>query len=113
MNSDQAILSVQGLRKRFGTLDAVNGLDFSVPQGCVCGFLGRNGAGKSTTIKILLGMMHADGGEGYIFGESIGAEAASVRIRRRTGFVAEVKEFYTRFTFTSWPRLDSNACSRR
>jgi ABC-type multidrug transport system ATPase subunit len=94
MNSDQAIMAVQGLRKRFGSIDAVNGLDFTVPQGCVCGFLGRNGAGKTTTIKVLLGMMHADGGEGRIFGEPIGDEAASVRIRQRTGFVAEVKEFY-------------------
>jgi ABC-2 type transport system ATP-binding protein len=94
MSSNQAIMSVQGLRKRFGAIEAVDGLDFTVPQGCVCGFLGRNGAGKSTTIKMLLGMMHADGGEGHIFGEPIGADAANVRIRQRTGFVAEVKEFY-------------------
>lgn len=94
MNSDQAIIAVQGLRKRFGATDAVNGVDFTVPQGCVCGFLGRNGAGKTITIKMLLGMMHADGGEARIFGEPIGTEAASVRVRQRTGFVAEVKEFY-------------------
>lgn len=94
MNSDQAIIAVQGLRKRFGATDAVNGLNFTVPRGCVCGFLGRNGAGKTTTIKMLLGMTHADGGEGRIFGEPIGTEAASVRIRQRTGFVGEVKEFY-------------------
>jgi ABC-2 type transport system ATP-binding protein len=94
MNSDQAIMSVRGLRKRFGAIEAVNGLDFTVPRGCVCGFLGRNGAGKTTTIKMLLGMMHADGGEGRIFEEPIGTEAASVRIRQRTGFVGEVKEFY-------------------
>jgi ABC-2 type transport system ATP-binding protein len=91
---DQAIMAVQGLRKRFGAMDAVNGLNFTVPRGCICGFLGRNGAGKTTTIKMLLGMTHADGGEGRIFGEPIGTEAASVRIRQRTGFVGEVKEFY-------------------
>lgn len=94
MTMDQAIMAVQGLRKRFGAMDAVNGLNFAVPRGCVCGFLGRNGAGKTTTIKMLLGRTHADGGEGRIFGEPIGTEAASVRIRQRTGFVAEVKEFY-------------------
>jgi ABC-2 type transport system ATP-binding protein len=94
MNADQDMIVVQGLRKRFGAFDAVDGLDFIVPQGSVCGFLGRNGAGKTTTIKMLLGMMHADGGEGRIFGKPIGAEAASVCIRQRTGFVAEVKEFY-------------------
>jgi ABC-2 type transport system ATP-binding protein len=94
MNSDRAIMSVRGLRKRFGAIEAVNGLDFTVPRGCVCGFLGRNGAGKTTTLKMLLGMTHADGGEGHIFEEPIGVEAASVRIRQRTGFVGEVKEFY-------------------
>jgi ABC-2 type transport system ATP-binding protein len=94
MNSNQYVITVQGLRKRFGTTDAVNGLDFNVPEGCVCGFLGRNGAGKTTTIKMLLGMMHPDGGEGRIFGEPIGADEANVRIRQRTGFVGEVKEFY-------------------
>ena len=94
MNSDQAIMCVRGLKKRFGGIEAVNGLDFTVPQGCVYGFLGRNGAGKTTTIKMLLGMTHADGGEGRIFDESIDSEGASVRIRRRTGFVSEVKEFY-------------------
>jgi ABC-2 type transport system ATP-binding protein len=94
MNSDQAIMSVRGLRKRFGAIEAVNGLDFTVARGSVCGFLGRNGAGKTTTIKMLLGMMHADGGEGHIFDEPIGVEGASVRIRQRTGFVGEVKDFY-------------------
>lgn len=94
MNSDRAIMSVRGLRKRFGPTNAVNGVDFTVPRGCTCGFLGRNGAGKTTTIKMLLGMTHPDGGEGRIFDEPIGAEAASVRIRQRTGFVSEVKEFY-------------------
>lgn len=94
MPENQAIVAAAGLRKRFGAVDAVNGLDFTVPRGSVCGFLGRNGAGKTTTIKMLLGMTHPDAGEGRIFGEPIGAEAANVRIRQRTGFVAEVKEFY-------------------
>jgi ABC-2 type transport system ATP-binding protein len=94
MNSEEAVIAVRDLRKRLGSTDAVAGLDFSVPEGSICGFLGRNGAGKTTTIKMLLGMMHPDHGGGSIFGESIDDEAANVRIRRRVGFVAEVKEFY-------------------
>jgi ABC-2 type transport system ATP-binding protein len=94
MSSDQAIMAVHGLRKRLGDIEAVDGLDFDVPHGCICGFLGRNGAGKTTTIKMLLGMMHADAGQAQIFGEPVDDEAANVRIRQRTGFVAEVKEFY-------------------
>jgi ABC-2 type transport system ATP-binding protein len=94
MNSEEAVIAVRDLRKRLGSADAVAGLDFSVPEGSICGFLGRNGAGKTTTIKMLLGMMHPDHGGGSIFGEPIDDEAANVRIRSRVGFVAEVKEFY-------------------
>jgi ABC-2 type transport system ATP-binding protein len=94
MHSESALISAEGLRKRLGNVDAVAGLGLTVPCGSICGFLGRNGAGKTTTIKMLMGMTHPDSGEGRIFGESIGDEVASVRIRRRTGFVAEVKEFY-------------------
>jgi ABC-2 type transport system ATP-binding protein len=94
MNSEEPVIAVRDLRKRLGGADAVAGLEFSVPNGSICGFLGRNGAGKTTTIKMLMGMMHPDHGEGSVFGEPIGDEAASVRIRQRVGFVTEVKEFY-------------------
>ncbi|MGH9448512.1 MAG: ABC transporter ATP-binding protein, partial [Terriglobia bacterium] len=94
MSLENPIIAVQALRKRLGSIDAVAGLDLSVPEGSICGFLGRNGAGKTTTIKMLLGMTHPDSGEASVFGEPIEDEAANVRIRRRTGFVTEVKEFY-------------------
>jgi ABC-2 type transport system ATP-binding protein len=94
MHSKSPVISAEGLRKRLGSVHAVAGLDFTVPTGSICGFLGRNGAGKTTTIKMLMGMTHPDGGEGRIFGEPIDDEIASARIRSRTGFVAEVKEFY-------------------
>jgi ABC-type multidrug transport system ATPase subunit len=55
MDSGQPVIAVRDLRKRLGSIDAVAGLDFSVPEGSICGFLGRNGAGKTTTIKMLLG----------------------------------------------------------
>jgi ABC-2 type transport system ATP-binding protein len=94
MRSANPVISVQCLRKRLGAVDAVDGLDFTVPQGSVCGFLGRNGAGKTTTIKMLLGMMRADSGRGWIFGQPIDQEIASADTRQRAAYVAEVKEFY-------------------
>jgi ABC-2 type transport system ATP-binding protein len=94
VHSDQAIIAAEGLKKQMGSVQAVAGLDLAVPRGSVCGFLGRNGAGKTTTIKMLMGMARPDGGRARIFGEPVEDELASVRIRRRTGFVAEVKEFY-------------------
>jgi ABC-2 type transport system ATP-binding protein len=98
MNSEPPVISAEGLRKRLGSVNAVAGLHFTVPRGSISGFLGRNGAGKTTTIKMLMGMTRPDSGTGRVFGEPIGDEVASVRIRRKTGFVAEVKEFYPLLT---------------
>lgn len=98
MHSEPPAISAAGLRKRQGSVDAVAGLDLTVPQGSICGFLGRNGAGKTATIKMLMGMTRPDGGQGRIFGEPVDDEISSARIRRKTGFVAEVKEFYPFFT---------------
>ncbi|ASB49832.1 ABC transporter ATP-binding protein [Alkalitalea saponilacus] len=58
----QEILKVEGLRKRFKDIDAVNKISFSVAEGDVFAFLGPNGAGKTTTIRILMDIIHADEG---------------------------------------------------
>jgi ABC-2 type transport system ATP-binding protein len=55
-------LVVAGLRKRFGRIQALDGLDLEIPSGHVFGFLGANGAGKTTTMRIALGVLHADAG---------------------------------------------------
>jgi ABC-2 type transport system ATP-binding protein len=55
-------LTVDGLVKQFGPVQALNGLGFEVPEGHVFGFLGSNGAGKTTTMRIALGVLRADGG---------------------------------------------------
>ena len=80
MNNAQAI----GLTKRFGdfTLDRVS---FTVPEGCVVGFIGENGAGKSTTIKCLLGLVNPDGGKAEVFGKP--AETLSKEEKNRIGAV--------------------------
>jgi ABC-2 type transport system ATP-binding protein len=55
-------LIIEGLQKRFGTVQALDGISFSVQPGEVFGFLGANGAGKTTTMRIVLGLMRADSG---------------------------------------------------
>ena len=110
--ADQPVIDVAGLRKDYGPIAAVRGLDLQVPRGSICGFLGRNGAGKTTTIKVLLGMAHPSGGSARVFGLAADAPDASVEIRRRTGFVSEDKELYdymtvdeiVRFTAGFYPR---------
>ena len=56
------VLEVQGLTKHYPAF-TLNGVSFAVPEGAVMGFIGRNGAGKSTTLKSILGMVHPDAGE--------------------------------------------------
>ncbi|MFG2651872.1 ABC transporter ATP-binding protein [Streptomyces sp. NPDC048436] len=64
----EATIEVRGLRKRFGSVTAVDGLSFTVPPGQVTGFVGPNGAGKSTTMRIVLGLDSADEGTALIGG---------------------------------------------
>jgi ABC-2 type transport system ATP-binding protein len=97
MTTELAI-ETKALVKRYGSVEAVGGLDLAVPRGSIYGFLGRNGAGKSTTIKMLLGMARPTAGAGSVLGESIAEARASVEIRRRTGFVSEDKGLYDYMT---------------
>ena len=61
-------LGVRGLRKRYGSIVALDGLDLSVPRGLVYGFLGPNGAGKTTTMRLLAGLIRPDAGSIELFG---------------------------------------------
>ena len=66
--TDGLALATRGLRKRYCSRRALDGLDLSVPTGVVYGFLGPNGAGKTTTMRVLTGLIHADGGTVEVLG---------------------------------------------
>jgi ABC-2 type transport system ATP-binding protein len=89
-----AVITTSGLTKYYGDFCAVDNLDLNVPEGSICGFLGQNGAGKSTTIKMLLGMVRPTSGEGSILDYNILDEKQSVAIRKRVAYVAEDKRLY-------------------
>src|SRR5690242_10874057 len=93
-----SVIETHDLRKSYGKTDVVRGLSFSVREGSVSAFLGQNGAGKSSTIKMLLGMTRPTSGRGSIFGHSIDNESESLQIRQRTAFVAEDKRLYDYMT---------------
>jgi len=84
-------LEVVGIRKRFGDLRAVDDLSFDVRRGEVFGFVGSNGAGKSTTMRIVLGVLRADGGEVRFAGKPLDFAA-----RRRIGYMPEERGLYPR-----------------
>ena len=96
--ADAFVVETTDLRKSYDGVEALRGLTLSVPAGSICGFLGRTGAGKTTTIKILLGMARPTAGRATVFGLPADSPAASVDIRRRTGFVGDDKGLYDSMT---------------
>jgi ABC-2 type transport system ATP-binding protein len=88
------IIETVGLAKRYKKVVALDGLSLAVPAGSIYGLLGQNGAGKTTAIKILMGMVHPSGGVATIFGLPADQSAASVAIRQRTGFVNDERDLY-------------------
>ncbi len=78
---------MEDLRKRFGSTEALAGIDLSVPAGSVLGLLGPNGAGKTTTVRILTTLLRADGGRARVAGVDVARDPAGVR--RRIGLVGQ------------------------
>jgi ABC-2 type transport system ATP-binding protein len=110
--ADPFIIETTELRKHYDGVEALRGLSLQVPAGSIYGFLGRNGAGKTTAIKVLLGMARPTSGRARVFGLPADEDEASLDIRRRTGFVSDEKDLYdymtveeiTRFTAAFFPR---------
>lgn len=94
-HSGDPSVEVRGLRKAFGTVQALDGLDLTVEPGQVAGFLGPNGAGKSTTIRVLLGLLRADSGTARLFGRD--PWSGAVDLHRRLAYVPG--------DVTLWPQL--------
>jgi ABC-2 type transport system ATP-binding protein len=85
-------ISATGLTKRYGGTLAVDRLDLAVPEGAVYALLGGNGAGKSTTIKMLCGLVPPDAGRAVVLGRD--AWAAGASLRHEVGYVPERPKFY-------------------
>ena len=89
----ETVLRVEGLTKKFGAFTAVNNLSFNVSKGEVVGLLGQNGAGKSTTIKILCNLVRPTAGQVWLDGISV-VGARSGAHRRNMGVIVEAPKFY-------------------
>src|SRR5579885_2392769 len=92
--SPAAVVRTVGLTKRYGQRLAVNGLNLEVQRGDVFGLLGPNGSGKTTTLRMLLGLVWPTAGEIHMFGGDM-AESGQRRVAlRRVGAVVEQPAFY-------------------
>ena len=106
--ADGFVIETADLRKHYDGVEALRGLTLAVPAGSICGFLGRSGAGKTTTIKVLLGMAAPTSGRATVFGLPAGSPSASVEIRRRTGFVGDDKGLYDAMTVRGMVRYTAS-----
>ena len=102
------IIETNRLSKSYGAIDAVHELTLSVGENRITGFLGRNGAGKSSTIKMLLGMIRPTSGDGMVLGKRIDDAAESVALRRRVAYVSEDKRLYSYMTVEQTIRFTSS-----
>ncbi len=85
--ADELAIDVRGLTKKFGNRTAVNNVGIQMPRGQVWGFLGPNGSGKTTTIRMLCGLLRADAGEGTCLGYDILKQ--SREIKREVGYMTQ------------------------
>jgi ABC-2 type transport system ATP-binding protein len=92
------VIQTHDLTKSYGAVAAVRALNLTVQPNRITGFLGRNGAGKSTTIKMLLGMIRPTSGSGIVLGHQICDPAQNVEMRRRVAYVSEDKRLYDYMT---------------
>jgi len=90
--TDNFAIDVHGMTKRFGDLTAVNHIDLQVRTGEICGFLGPNGSGKTTFIRMLCGLLRADAGSGTCLGYDVITESEA--IKREVGYMTQRFSFY-------------------
>ena len=91
-HNSENVIEVQNLTKQFGNFTAVNGISFTIPRGQIFGFLGPNGSGKTTTIRMLLGLLPPTSGTALVLGHDIRKQA--LRLRARLGYMSQKFTLY-------------------
>lgn len=97
------MLRITDLHKRFGDKEVLRGLDLTVPEHSIYGFIGKNGAGKTTAMKTVLGLLKADSGEIVVNGEK--AVYGQTSTNRYIGYLPDVPEFYPFMTASEYLRF--------
>src|SRR5437773_5764112 len=92
MNTETPAIEIKHLTRRYGKLEAVNGLNLTVHAGCCYGFFGRNGAGKTTTINCLLNLLRPQAGSVRVFG--LEPRKNEVAAKSRLAYVPDAVAYY-------------------
>jgi ABC-2 type transport system ATP-binding protein len=93
-DADMHVVRTKGLSKTFGTITALADLDLDIPKGCIYGMIGPNGSGKTTTIRILNGLLRASSGEAWLMDEAVPVTSNIHRI----GYMPQEMAIYTDLT---------------
>lgn len=96
MNNDKPIISIKDLRVSYGDHEVLKGINLEVNGGQIIGYIGTNGAGKSTTVKTLLGIIPEYSGTVEIFGKDI--RQSGIDYKKRIGYIPEVADIYDNLT---------------
>lgn len=94
--SDGYALEAKELTVKFGDFTAVDHVNFQIRRGEIFGFLGSNGCGKSTTMKVLTGLLEASEGQAWLFGQPV--QGSDIRTRRRVGYMSQSFSLYSELT---------------
>jgi ABC-2 type transport system ATP-binding protein len=104
----ESLIQLEGVTKRFGQVTALDGLSLEVPEGTVCGLLGPNGSGKTTAIRVLLGLSRPTSGRASLLGTSAGEPGFPPAVRQ-TGALIEGPALYGRATARQNMRIQAAA----
>ena len=95
---DDTAIEIRGLVKRYGNLKAVDDITFSIPKGCIAGFVGPNGCGKTTTMRILATLLKQDRGVARVFGRDTRKPSTQAVVRHLIGFMPDYFGLYSDMT---------------
>ena len=96
MDNPSLAIEASGLTRRFGDFTAVDQVSFSIEKGEIFGFLGSNGCGKTTTMKMLTGLLPSSAGEARLFGHPV--DARNINLRKRVGYMSQAFSLYSELT---------------
>ena len=94
--ADDIAIEAQGLTMRFGDFTAVDSVSLRIRRGEIFGFLGSNGCGKSTTMKMLTGLLEASAGQAWLFGQEV--DPKNIATRQRVGYMSQAFSLYGELT---------------